>query len=182
MADTAEPAAADMTIAGFKTAFDGGTRPNRFTVVLPDEKGGGAPILVKAASIPAETIGILQVPFRGRVAKLPGDRAYAEWTCTIIDDTTKNLRSQLVNWHRLFNNHETNIVSKDVLGGGNGEEGGELSEITVTQLDMQGMPHTSVVMQQVWPVEVGPIDLSYDKADTLVEFAVTFAYDYITTA
>ena len=173
----------DMDIATFKAAFDGGTRPNRFTITLPkgmtDDK---KKIMVKAASIPAETIGILQVPFRGRVAKLPGDRAYAEWTCTIIDDTTKNLRSQLVNWHRLFNNHETNIVSKDVLGGGNGEEGGELSEITVTQLDMQGNPHTSVTLEQVWPVDVGAIDLSYDKADTLVEFAVTFAYDYISTS
>ena len=168
----------DMKIATFKAAFDGGTRPNRFTITLPkgmsDDK---KKIMVKAASIPAETIGILQVPFRGRVAKLPGDRAYAEWTCTILDDTTHNLRETMVNWHREFNDHETNIVAKDILGGSDG-----LEEITVTQLDMQGNPHTSVTLEQVWPVDVGAIDLSYDKADTLVEFAVTFAYDYISTS
>jgi len=167
-----------MDIATFKAAFDGGTRPNRFTITLPrgmtDDK---KKIMVKAASIPAETIGILQVPFRGRVAKLPGDRAYAEWTCTILDDTTHNLRESMVSWHREFNDHETNRVGKDILGGSAG-----LEEITVTQLDMQGEEHTSVTLQQVWPVDVGAIDLSYDKADTLVEFAVTFAYDYISTS
>ena len=162
-----------MEISTFKTDFDGGTRPNRFKVVLP-ESAGGQSLLVKAASIPAETVGILQVPFRGRVAKLPGDRSYAEWTFTVLDDTTKNIRADIVKWHRLFNDHETNIVSKGVLGGI-----AELEEITVTQLDMQGGEHTTVTLKQCWPVEVGAIDLSYDKADTLVEFAVTIAYDWI---
>ena len=42
-------------------------------------------LLVKAGSVPVQTLGILQVPFRGRVGKLPGDRVYAEWTFTVID-------------------------------------------------------------------------------------------------
>ena len=165
-----------MAISTFKADFDGGTRPNRFKVQLPTGRvtGTNNHILVKAASIPAETVGILQVPFRGRVAKLPGDRSYAEWTFTVLDDTTKNIRADIVKWHRLFNDHETNIVSKGVLGGI-----AELEEITVTQLDMQGGEHTTVTLKQCWPVEVGAIDLSYDKADTLTEFSVTIAYDYI---
>jgi hypothetical protein len=162
-----------MAISTFKADFDGGTRPNRFKVVLP-ESAGGQSLMVKAASIPAETVGILQVPFRGRVAKLPGDRSYAEWTFTVLDDITKNIRSSVIDWHRRFNPHETNVVEEGVLGGSAG-----LEEITVTQLDMKGADHTSVTLKDCWPVEVGAIDLSYDKADTLVEFAVTIAYDWI---
>ena len=161
-----------MASSTFKAAFDGGTRPNRFKVSIP---GVNESILVKAASIPAETIGIMQVPFRGRVAKLPGDRAYAEWTFTCIDDTTENIRAAMTEWHRVFNDHETNIVPKAILGGSSDE----YKMITVTQLDMQGDEHTNISMHECWPVEVGAIDLSYDKADTLVEFAVTIAYDWI---
>ena len=164
-----------MAISTFKAGFDGGTRPNRFKVSIPGISD--STILVKAASIPAETIGILQVPFRGRVAKLPGDRAYTEWTFTCLDDTSENIRAAMVEWHRIFNDHETNVVGKDILGGSSDE----YKRITVTQLDMQGKEHTSVSLEECWPVEVGAIDLSYDKADTLVEFSVTVAYDWISS-
>ena len=32
---------------------------------------------------------------------------------------------------------------------------------------------------RTWPVEVGAIDLSYDVADTLTEYSITLAYDYL---
>ena len=46
-------------ISTFKNAFNGGTRPNRFTVSMPGI-ADGKEILIKAASMPVETIGILQ--------------------------------------------------------------------------------------------------------------------------
>jgi hypothetical protein len=180
---------AKMDIETFKTQFDGGTRPNRFEVdiQLPPGVGSGSlnNILVKAASIPAETLGILQIPFRGRVTKLPGDRAYAEWTFTVIDDTTHILRHDLIDWHRAFNKHFDNVpVSDQTYGGGTANILGGGSQwytsCTVKQLSMTGAPHTCVGMANCWPVEVGAIDLSYDTADTATEFACTIAYDYLT--
>jgi len=164
-----------MAISTFKAAFDGGTRPNRFKVTIPGVENH---VLVKAASIPAETIGMMQIPFRGRVAKLPGDRAYAEWTFSIIDDTTENVRQVLVEWHRIFNDHRSNIVPKDILGGSSEE----YKSITVMQLDMQGEEHTGVTLHQCWPIEIGAIDLSYDTADSLTEFPCTIAYDWLESA
>jgi len=162
-----------MKISTFKAEFDGGTRPNRFMVNID----GVETILVKAASIPAETIGILQIPFRGRVAKLPGDRAYAEWTFTVLDDVKHNIRDVLVKWHRKFNQHESNIPDNpDILGGSDEDN---YKTITVKQLNMTGDPHTCVNMEVCWPVEVGAIDLSYDTADQATEFSCTLAYDYL---
>jgi hypothetical protein len=167
---------AKMDIATFKNKFDGGTRPNRFEVTITTPDGALETLLVKAASMPAETIGILQIPFRGRVAKLPGDRAYAEWTFTCLDDTTEKLRASLTKWHREFNKHESNVPDdKAVLGGG----GSGFQMITVKQLDMMGEDHTCVTLNECWPVEVGAIDLSYDTADQATEFACTIAYDYL---
>ena len=34
-------------------------------------------------------------------------------------------------------------------------------------------------MHNCWPVEVGAIDLTYDAADTLTEYTVTLAFDYL---
>jgi hypothetical protein len=165
-----------MAIATFKTAFDGGTRPNRFEVNIPTASGTLESLLVKAASMPAETIGILQIPFRGRVAKLPGDRAYAEWTFTCLDDTTHKLRDALTTWHRSFNQHERNVPDTvDVLDG----DSPAYTNITVKQLDMMGGDHTCVMLNVCWPTEVGAIDLSYDTADSATEFACTIAYDYL---
>ena len=71
-------------IETFRQNFSGGTRPNRFRV--SGAKVDDAPFLVKATSMPAATVGIIPVPYRGRILKIPGDRLYAEWAITIIDD------------------------------------------------------------------------------------------------
>lgn len=164
-------------ISVFKNAFNGGTRPNRFKVETDGVINSNAQILIKAASMPPETIGILQLPYRGRVAKIPGDRVYAEWTFTVLDDTGGNdLRSELREWHNKFNDHVSNTVSSDILSG----DSDQYKQWTVTQLDMEGNDLRSVSLQGCWPVEIGPIELSYDTADTATEFSVTLAYDYIT--
>ncbi len=36
--------------------------------------------VVRAANLPASQIGVVEVPFRGRVLKLAGDRTFEPWT------------------------------------------------------------------------------------------------------
>ena len=70
----------------------GGARPNLFRVDLdpagPILSGLGQKFsfLCKASAIPASTVGVIPVPFRGRILKLAGDRTYADWTITVIND------------------------------------------------------------------------------------------------
>jgi hypothetical protein len=185
------------SIATFKNAFDGGTRPNRFVVtgiIGGDEQNDVPPLLVKAASMPVQTLGVMQVPFRGRVAKLPGDRAYAEWTFTLLDEAKAgantidnqsggNVRRLFERWHESFNMHRDNIAGNNgdetILNGTNPDY---YTTWTVNQLNMAGeeIVGRAVRLHYCWPTEVGAIDLSYDSADTLTEYSVTLAFDYLT--
>ena len=178
-------------IGDFKAKFDGGTRPNRFVIdgtIGPTTSGSQSTsgpkdvesVLVKAGSMPVQSVGILQIPYRGRIAKLPGDRVYAEWTFTMIDDVTENYRRAFEGWHASFNPHLENVVdSLEIL---NGTDENYYPQWNVTQLDMAGNEVRKITLVNCWPVEVGAIDLSYDTADTLTEYSVTLAYDYLILA
>ena len=82
------------SIQDFKsTLIGGGARPNLFEVVLtnvPRFYGGmmleDFSILCKAAQLPASNIASIDVPFRGRIFKVAGDRTYDTWTVTVIND------------------------------------------------------------------------------------------------
>ena len=188
-------------IAAFKNAFDGGTRPNRFVVTGIIGKGVGSdavsdvpPMLVKAASMPIQTLGILQVPFRGRIAKLPGDRAYSEWTFTLLDEAKAGaevmsrsggsdggIRRKFEQWHEAFNMHRENAAfgyDETILNGTNEKY---YTTWTVNQLGMDGqeIKNRAVRLRYCWPTEVGAIDLSYESADTLTEYSITLAFDYM---
>ena len=54
-----------------------------------------ARFLVKAANLPASNVAPIEVPFRGRVLKIAGDRTFDTWTITIINDTDFAIRSAL---------------------------------------------------------------------------------------
>ena len=85
-------------ISEFKTKLiNGGARPNLFLVRLnfPTTLNTVADIesvdssnviteraefLVKTAQLPASTIGTIDVPFRGRMLKVAGDRTFEPWS------------------------------------------------------------------------------------------------------
>ena len=85
-------------IANFAGQFlKGGVRPHLFEVA-GSFPGTGAdekiPFLVKAAQMPASTVGLIEVPWRGRKIKVPGDRTFAEWTITVLADGEYKLRDK----------------------------------------------------------------------------------------
>ena len=72
------------SIADFKGKLvGGGARPNLFEVTIPALPDGIAwdgdtfRYMCKAASMPASTIANIDVPFRGRIFKVAGDRTIA---------------------------------------------------------------------------------------------------------
>ena len=48
-------------------------------------------------------------------------------------------------------------------------------------LDTDGAVVRTIRLHTCWPVEIGAIDLTYDAADTLTEYTVTLAFDYLET-
>ena len=92
-------AAKGLGLLTFQWAIKGGVRPNLFSVEHgfpqgvsdPTIDGTGkpeesVPYMCNAAALPATNVGTVEVPFRGRVLKVPGDRTYETWTGTFYMD------------------------------------------------------------------------------------------------
>ena len=95
------------TISDFKSKLLGGAaRPNLFEVSIPTFPTAGSiawdddtfSFLCKAAALPASNIAQIDVPFRGRILKIAGDRTFDTWTVTIINDEDFKLRTSFEQW------------------------------------------------------------------------------------
>src|SRR6056300_513597 len=91
----------------------GGAKASLFQVqVLNPVNSGGdlkTPFMVKAAQIPESTLGVIEVPYFGRKVKIAGDRTFAEWTVTVINDEDFLVRNAMEEWMASINTHEGNI-------------------------------------------------------------------------
>jgi hypothetical protein len=169
------------SIDTFREKLNGGSKANLFRIEIELDSLATAnaavdlsnvPILCKSGAIPAFTLGVIEVPFRGRRIKIPGDRTYADWTATFINDDNQDIRKSFDNWL-------DNIVSVD------GEEALRTGTdsyrctITVNQLKPDGTVARIYKLFDAFPTDVSAIDLSYDTTDAVQEFTVTFQYHYL---
>ena len=162
------------TIDRFKAALStGGARANQFSIVLPGNRGFNANkvVLLKSAALPAFDVGDVAVPFRGKVVHFAGEKTFAQWTATFINDNEFSNRARFEEWHY-------NISNNDSIGG---ELNGYWSNITVNQLDRNAdTVLRSYVLHHAYPSNVSDIQLDYGQGDAIEEFTVTFTYDYFT--
>ena len=176
------------TISQFKTALGGGgVRPNLFEVRMDASNltqfMGGVPaenlaFMCKAAALPASNIAAIDVPFRGRIFKVAGDRTIDTWTITVINDEDFRIRNGMEAWMdgiaKLSNN----------LGATN--PSAYMRNATVFQLGRGATPRSvnsdgerNAVLAEyefidIFPTNISQIDLSYDSSDTIEEFTVEF--------
>jgi len=163
------------TISDFKSKLKGGgARPNLFEVELTfpsivgvqdeNEVIENSRFLVKAANLPASTVANIDIPFRGRILKIAGDRTFETWTITVINDTSFSIRSAFEKW--------MNTINK--LNDGTGETDPALYQVDakVHQLDREGRTLRKYVFKDVFPTNISAIDLSYETTDTIQEFTV----------
>ena len=171
---------ASNNISSFAGQFlKGGIRPHLFEVngnigPFADEK---VPFLVKAAQLPASTLGLIEVPYRGRKIKVPGDRTFAEWTITVLADGHMDLRDKFEAWSSDINQHESNIPNFE----GQPLSGESDQDWQVFQLDRKGNKIKGYNFIGCWPSEVSAIDVNHETTDSLTEFTVTLQYTYWTS-
>ena len=158
----------------------GGARPNLFKVTInfPGFAEGDAELtsfLCEAASLPGSTFGIIQVPFRGRILKMAGDRTFAEWTTTIINDTDFAVRKKLEDWMNTINNLNTNV---SVGGSAAGNITSYMGQMTVRQLGRGAEDEVlkSYTLLNCWPTTIAPIELNWDTRNEVETFDVTWRY------
>ena len=155
----------------------GGARPNQFKVTMPfpgyAQVGGEIEelaFLCKITQLPAMSVAPITVPFRGRQIKIAGDRTFADWTITVINDTNFKLRNAFERWSNGINNMTdgeglTNPADYQV-------------DAFVDQLDRNGATIKSYTLRGAFPTEIAAIELDYGNNDTIEEFQVTFGYQY----
>ena len=167
------------TLDEFKAQLiGGGARPNQFRVTITPPSGivigldvRRTSFLIKGTSLPAQTIGEIPVPFRGRTLYMAGDRAeFDAWATTIINDTDFMVRNALERWMNGINDLENNtgvINTADYQ-----------TDATVEQLDRDDTVLKTYIFRGIWPQSLGAIDLSHESANTLEEFTCTWRYQH----
>ena len=160
-------------ISDFKSKLTGGgARPNLFEVELAFPQAVAidndvlqkSRFLVKAAALPASTISPIEVPFRGRILKIAGDRTFETWTITVLNDVDFVIRSAFEKWMNIIN------IMEDATGVQNTDE--YQKDAMVHQLDRDGGILRSYKFWDIFPTNISTIDLSYETTDTLEEFTV----------
>ena len=157
----------------------GGARPNLFEVVLPFPaiaNPGAATMKMtftcKGAQIPGSDIGTVEVPYFGRIVKMAGNRSFAEWTTTVINDEDFAVYNSIQTWMNAINSHAENVRGAGTAPGDYqatadvvhyGKAGDEIKRMTIINM---------------WPSSLAPIDLAWETNDVLEEFTCTWQYDY----
>ena len=158
----------------------GGARANQFKVTLPfpgyAAVGGETSdlaFLCRATAIPGQTIPSFDVPFRGRVLKLAGDRTFEPWTITVMNDTDFKLYGAFERWMNGINNMTDN---EGIANPSDYQVDG-----FVDQLDRNGSTLKSYTYRGIFPIELKGFEMSYETADKIEEFTVKFAIQYFET-
>ena len=189
------------TISQFKGQLaGGGVRPNLFEVELNFPNGAGqtlgfmsneatpaaenatidnttsvagkVPFMVKAANLPASNITPVEVPFRGRILKVAGERTFDTWTVTVLNDADFQIRTSMEQW--------MNGISRLTNGSGEVDPTMYTADALVKQLDRNGDTLRLYNFVGLFPTNVSEIALSMDTTDTIEEFTVEFQVLYWT--
>ena len=190
------------TISQFKGQLaGGGVRPNLFEVTLNFPNGTGqnlsfmsndtipvsenqtlttsgvaekVPFLVKSAALPASNISPVEVPFRGRVLKVAGERTFDTWTVTVLNDADFKIRTVMEQW--------MNGISRLTNGSGEVNPADYTADATVDQLSRNGDTLRRYNFVGLFPTNISEVPLSFDTTDTIEEFTVEFQVLYWTIA
>lgn len=154
----------------------GGARPNLFQVQLTNPINRGAEeklsFMCKTASLPASTVSSVDVPYFGRVIKVAGQRTFADWSITIINDEDFIVRNAMEQWVNEIQLAQQNTTTRSANPNDYKSQG------QIFQYGKEGNILRTYQFNGVFPTEVAAIEMGWDTNDTIEEFAVTLAYDW----
>jgi hypothetical protein len=186
-------------ISAFKSKLTGGgARPNLFEVdvTFPGTinlriQGDGTGsfdsdrfrFLCKAAALPASNVAPIDVPFRGRILKVAGDRTFDTWTVTVINDEDFNHRRAFEAWMQNIAQYGDHSGLTDPSSYMGQAAVYQLGRTASTQQQASDSNVNSNILAQyrfvdIFPTNISQIDLSYDTSDTIEEFTVEFQINY----
>ena len=177
------------SIQGFKSngLVGGGARPTLFEVIL-NMPLSGADVANKlrftcsASQLPGMTSGVIEIGYFGRKTKVAGDQSFADWTVNVMNDEDFLIRDGLERWKNTINTLESNIRIP-IAGNAQGQiqggiEGYKNVDAQVIQYGKAGNVIRTYKMIGVWPSSIEPINVDWERTNTIETFSATFAYDY----
>jgi hypothetical protein len=185
------------TLTDFKKALiGGGARPNLFEVTIPSlpfgiSFGGAGDVdnfsmLCKAAALPASNVAPIDVPFRGRIFKVAGDRTFDTWTVTVINDENFSVRRALELWMQNISQYQDASGAtnpSDYMRNAIVKQLGRVAAATGAGVNAGAglRPIAQYKFYDIFPTNISQIDLSYDTSDTIEEFTVEFQVQWWNT-
>ena len=181
------------TIDDFKASVvNDFARPNLFQVDLnfPATLGISSDLstfgnfTVRAANLPASQIGVVEVPFRGRVLKIAGDRTFEPWTITVMNDSKFSMRNAFELWANSIQAANENFTAAGTLGDAT-DSTGYFADMIVHQLsrDIKSDSENPKILKSykfynVFPSNISAIDLDFGNNDAIEEFTVELQVQY----
>ena len=173
------------SISQFKGALiGGGARPTLFEVELTTLPAGiewsadNFRYMCKAAALPASNVAAIDVPFRGRIFKVAGDRTFDTWTVTIINDEGFILRTAMEEWMNQISKLENNLGATNPASYMTNAKVYQLGRGSKTSSEDNTGDKNTVLREyefvDIFPTNISAIDLSYESSDTIEEFTVEF--------
>jgi len=164
-------------ITEFQSAlFGGGARPSLFQVTIQNPVAPisnlKTPFMVQSAQIPESTLNVIPVNYFGRQVKMAGNRTFADWTVSIINDEDFLIRDGMERWSNAINGLRTNLRTARFATTAQYK-----TNAVVTQYSKIGIALRNYNFIGLFPASVSPIQLDWGQ-DDVERFDVTFSYDY----
>jgi hypothetical protein len=153
-------------INDFTSRFGNGARSNLFEIELSDVDGA---FFCKGAQIPGRTVSVVPLKYLGLTLNIAGETTFPEWTVTVFNDEGSTVRTNIENWME-------DIRRGEVQNGVTNFK--YLKTANVVCFDPMNNQISHYTIANIFPTDLGPIDLSWDSADTIQEYTITFAYSH----
>jgi hypothetical protein len=170
-------------ITTFRSALNrDGARPNLFevkmnfpaaVVVGSGEASRELTFMCRSAQLPGSSVGSVVVPYFGREVKFVGNRTFADWTITIINDEDFVIKNAFERWMGGINSHFGNRRNSSFAN-----PTSYTTDAEVVQYGKTGNRIKNYQFIGMFPIDISPIDVDWGANDTIEEFSVTLQYQY----
>lgn len=134
----------------------------------------------RAAQLPASTIGVVEVPFRGRMLKIAGDRTFEPWTITVMNDQDYRLRSAFEIWIGMIQETDHNFTTLGVEASTSSDAVYKTMKVKQLQRGGTNQKIVEYKFKNAYPSAISAIDLDWGSNDAIQEFTVEFQISHWT--
>ena len=159
----------------------GGARPTQFRVELVFPNGIGAEtagagiagtFMCTAASLPGSLLSSIDIPYRGRMVKIAGERQFQNWQVRILNDGDFIIRKAMESWSsKILQHGDTAGVVTPIR---------YTADLQVVQLDRNEIALRTYKFHNCFPTNISEINLDFGDTQSIENFNVEFSVDYWT--